>query len=88
MSFTSKRNELEQEREQNEDAVKVIARLQTIDATLTQCLAEIDDLITYGQFDLIDPEIVAPAVAAITDAKTLQTSLASTTNREMLDWRP
>ncbi len=88
MSFTSKRNELEQEREQNEDAVKVLAQLQTIDATLTQCLAEIDDLIINGQFDLIDPEIVTPAVAAINASKALQTVLASTANREMLDWRP
>ncbi len=87
MSFTSKRNELEQEREQNEDAVKVIAQLQTIDATLTQCLAEIDNLITNGQFNLIDEEIVTPAVAAITACKALQAILASDANREMLDWR-
>ena len=88
MSYTEKRDLLEAERTQNENAVKVLAQLQTLDSVLDSTLAEIDRIIALGSFELIDAEIVTPAATAITNARTLQTAYEAASLKEMLDWRP
>ena len=88
MSYTTERDSIEAERNQNETAIKVIAEIQTINSNLNNSLMAITRLIAGCDFDLIHADIVTPAVAAITAANALKAALEDEAIQELLNYNP